>query len=164
MKRTLGTAAFAPELMIPIELVYSSSSENSGVFGYGWSSPQLESSLKWDKDGLLWRSPWGESVKFFPKKRKTPKNIIKLSPIEKAKKGRGLFAPYSDWEADSKDSDYAKSQEFVIVGKDRLKGWKFSYSNGKLSAIATPNGTVVAYEYDKDGKLSSVSSLKVLYE
>jgi hypothetical protein len=40
VKRTLGTAAFAPELMMPIELVYSSSSENSGVFGYGWSSPQ----------------------------------------------------------------------------------------------------------------------------
>jgi hypothetical protein len=40
VKRTLGTAVFAPELMMPIELVYSSSSENSGVFGYGWSSPQ----------------------------------------------------------------------------------------------------------------------------
>ena len=160
VKRTLGTAAFAPELMMPIELVYSSSSENSGVFGYGWSSPQLESSLKWDKDGLLWRSPWGENVKFFPKKQKTPQNSIKLSPIEEAKKGRGLFAPYSDWEADSKDSDYVKSQGFVIIGKDRLKGWNFSYSNGKLSAITTPNGTVVTYEYDKDGRLQSVSSLK----
>ena len=160
VKRTLGTAAFAPELMMPIELVYSSSSENSGVFGYAWSSPQLESSLKWDKDGLLWRSPWGENVKFFPKKQKTPKDSIKLSPIEEAKKGRGLFAPYSDWEADSNDSDYAKSREFVIIGKDRLEGWNFSYSNGKLSAITTPNGTVVTYEYDKDGRLQSVSSLK----
>ena len=44
VKRTLGTVAFAPELTMPIELVYSSSSENSGVFGYGWNSPTISGS------------------------------------------------------------------------------------------------------------------------
>ena len=99
--RAIGIANFAPELRLPVELAYRSASESSGMFGYGWSCPQLESSAKWDKDGLLWVAPWGEKVKFFPKKLKTPKNAVKIAPIEAAKKGRGLFAPYSDWEADT---------------------------------------------------------------
>ena len=160
VKRTLGTVAFAPELTMPIELVYSSSSENSGVFGYGWNSPQLESSLKWDKDGLLWKSPWGENIKFFPKKQKTPQNSVKLAPIESAKKGRGLFAPYYDWEADSADSEYSTAQEFVISGKRDFKDWKFSYSNGKLRTVATPKGMVAVFEYSNEGKLQYVTSRK----
>ena len=55
--RALGTASFAPELRMPVELVYRSASEESGLFGHGWSSPQLESSAKWDKDGLSGRRP-----------------------------------------------------------------------------------------------------------
>ena len=88
--RVIGIASFAPELRLPVEFVYRSASESSGMLGYGWSCPQLESSAKWDKDGLLWVAPWGEKVKFFPKKLKTPKNAVKIAPIEAAKKGRGL--------------------------------------------------------------------------
>jgi len=54
----IGTANFAPGLRLPVELAYRSASESSGMFGYGWSCPQLESSAKWDKDGLLWTTPW----------------------------------------------------------------------------------------------------------
>ena len=68
VSRTLGVAAFAPELRFPVEIAYDSVSAKSGIFGHGWHSPQLESSLKWDADGLVWVSPWGETMKFFPKK------------------------------------------------------------------------------------------------
>ena len=37
--RTLGEVALAPELRLPIELVYDSSSESSGIFGFAWRSP-----------------------------------------------------------------------------------------------------------------------------
>lgn len=45
VRRELGVAALAPELRIPVELVYESSSASSGAFGFGWRCPQLESSV-----------------------------------------------------------------------------------------------------------------------
>ena len=45
VRRELGVAALAPELRIPVELVYESSSVASGAFGFGWRCPQLESSV-----------------------------------------------------------------------------------------------------------------------
>lgn len=36
VQRRLGIANFAPELRLPIELVYASSSEASGAFGHAW--------------------------------------------------------------------------------------------------------------------------------
>ena len=77
--RILGVARLSPELTMPIELVYESSSEKTGAFGFAWCSPQLESSAVWDKDGMLWTSPWGEKVKFFPKNEKTPKDAVKIA-------------------------------------------------------------------------------------
>ena len=161
--RALGTASFAPELRLPVELVYRSASEASGMFGRGWSCPQLESSAKWEKDGLLWTTPWGERVKFLPKKQKSPKDAVKIAPIEAAKKGRGLFAPYADWEADTPASDPASARDFTISGKNDLKGWSFSYSNGGLVRIATPNGTVVDFKRGKGGELLAVSSRGVRF-
>ena len=161
--RRLGVANFAPELAIPVELVYRSASESSGAFGYGWSCPQLESSVKWDKDGLLWTAPWGERIKFFPKKSKTPRDAVKIAPVEAAKKGRGLFAPYSEWEADAPTADYASSRDFTITGKDDLKGWAFSYSRGALARIASPYGTEVLFERGADGSLLAVSSRGVRF-
>ena len=161
--RSLGTVAFAPELALPVELVYRSASESSGAFGYGWSCPQLESSVKWDKDGLLWTAPWGERIKFFPKKSKTPRDAVKIAPVEAAKKGRGLFAPYSEWESDAPTADYASSRDFTITGKDDLKGWAFSYSRGALVRITSPHGTEVLFERGADGLLLAVSSRGVRF-
>lgn len=45
VRRELGVASLALELRIPVELVYESSSASSGAFGFGWRSPQLESSV-----------------------------------------------------------------------------------------------------------------------
>ena len=156
--RTLGVAAFAPELRLPVELVYDSSRESSGLFGFGWRSPQLESSVRWEKDGLLWTTPWGERMKFFPKKEKAPKDAVKLAPIEAAKKGRGLFAPYSDWEADANSSDYAKARSFTLSGKGGLKGWRFAYEDGRLARIESPQGGLAEFEYARSGELTAVSS------
>ena len=102
-------------------------------------------------------------MKFFPKKQKSPKNAVKIAPIEAAKKGRGLFAPYSDWEADATASDPAAAEDFTITGKNDLKGWSFSYSGGSLVRIATPNGTAVDFERGKDGALLAVSSRGVRF-
>ena len=158
VSRTLGVAAISPELQIPVELVYDSSSESSGTFGFGWRSPQLESSVRWERDGVLWTTPWGEKVKFFPKKEKTPKDAVALAPIEEAKKGSGLYAPYSDWEADSNSSDYAKARQFSVMGKNGLKDWRFAYEDGRLVRVETPNGTAAAFEYGAAGELLAVSS------
>lgn len=158
VSRTLGVAAISPELQIPVELVYDSSSDSSGAFGHGWRSPQLESSVRWERDGLLWTTPWGEKVKFFPKKEKTPKDAVKLAPIEEAKKGSELYAPYSDWEADANSSDYAKARQFSVMGKNGLKDWRFAYEDGRLVRVETPNGTAAAFEYGAAGELLAVSS------
>ena len=160
VSRTLGVAAFAPELRIPVEIAYDSSSAASGIFGHGWHSPQLESSLKWDADGLVWVSPWGETMKFFPKKlpKGAEKGAVRIPHIEEARKGRGLFLPYGDWEADSPSADYAKAREFSITGRNSLKGWKFSYSDGRLESIETPYGASAAVEYDGDCRPTEIVS------
>ena len=43
VRRELGVAVLAPELRIPVELVYESSSEASGAFGFGWRVSHTES-------------------------------------------------------------------------------------------------------------------------
>ena len=62
--RTLDTANFSPELKLPVQLIYNSSVEKSGLFGFAWRSPQLESTACYDKDGVLRVTPWGEKIKF----------------------------------------------------------------------------------------------------
>lgn len=58
VRRSLGMAKFSPEAEIPIFLVYKSDNKESGLFGAGWSSPFLESSM----EGDLWHTPWGETI------------------------------------------------------------------------------------------------------
>ena len=159
VQRRLGIANFAPELRLPIELVYASSSETSGAFGYAWRCPQLESSVKWDRDGLLWTTPWGERMKFFPKKAKTAGNAVRVAAVEGARRGRGLFAPYSDWEADAGVSDYGKARKFTLSGLNALRGWRLVYSDTRLQRIETPHGVSVQFEYAPSGELLAVASL-----
>ena len=155
--RSLGIIRLSPELTIPIELIYDSSSEKTGIFGFAWHSPQLESSARWDKDGMLWVSPWGEKVKFFLKSVKTPKDAIKIEVIEEAKTGRGYYAPYSEWEADITSGDSRLSGNWIIKGKKSLVGWAFFYTSGRLSKIVTPTGRYADFLYDDKGRLLSVS-------
>ena len=156
-RRSLGVARLSPELTMPVELVYDSSSEKTGAFGFAWRSPQLESSAVWDKDGMLWTSPWGERVKFFPKGEKTPKDAVKIDVVEEAKKGRGYFAPYSEWEADVATGNPEVDGNWTVKGRKSLVGWAFSYSSGRLAKIAAPTGRTVDFSYDADGRLAAVS-------
>ena len=155
--RSLGVARLSPELTMPIELVYDSSSEKTGAFGFAWRSPQLESSAAWDKDGMLWTSPWGEKVKFFPKNEKTPKDAVKIDVVEEAKKGRGYYAPYSEWEADVATGNPETDGNWTVKGRKSLVGWEFAYSSGKLAKITAPNGRSADFSYDADGRLVAVS-------
>ena len=155
--RSLGVARLSPELTMPIELVYESYSEKTGAFGFAWRSPQLESSAAWDKDGMLWTSPWGEKVKFFPKSEKTPKDAVKIEVVEEAKKGRGYFAPYSGWEADVLSGKPETGGNWVVRGRKSLVGWEFAYSSGRLAKITAPSGRSADFSYDADGRLVSVS-------
>ena len=156
ISRLLDTANFSPELQLPIQLIYNSSVEKSGPFGFAWRSPQLESTAYYDKDGVLWVTPWGEKIKFFPKDEKTPKDAIKIELYERAKKGRGFYAPYSEWEADTSKRDYAKSDSWVFHGKQDKKGWTFVYRNYKLKSITAPSGRSVEFNYEGK-KLVSIS-------
>lgn len=63
ISRLLDAANFSPELKLPVQLVYNSSIEKTGLFGFAWNSPQLESTAYYDKDGVLWVTPWGEKIK-----------------------------------------------------------------------------------------------------
>ena len=65
LDRVLGVANFSPDLRLPVQLFYKSTSESTGMFGFGWSSPQLESSAKPEKNGVLWKTPWGEQIRFY---------------------------------------------------------------------------------------------------
>ena len=154
ISRLLDAANFSPELKLPVQLVYNSSVEKSGLFGFAWRSPQLESTAYYDKDGVLWVTPWGEKIKFFPKKEKTPKDAIKIELYEQAKKGRGFYAPYSEWEADTSKRDYAKSDDWVFRGKQDKKGWTFVYRNYKLKSITAPSGRSVEFNYEKNSLIS----------
>ena len=155
--RSLGVARLSPELTMPVELVYESSSEKTGAFGFAWRSPQLESSAAWDKDGMLWTSPWGEKVKFFPKSEKTPADAVKIEVVEEAKKGRGYYAPYTEWEADVSSGKAESDGNWTIKGKKSLVGWTLAYSAGRLAKITAPTGRSADFSYDADGRLVEVT-------
>ncbi len=155
--RNLGTANATPELAYPIELTYESFAEKTGIFGFAWHSPQLESSAAWDKDGVLWTTPWGERIKFRSKREKVPKDAVKIALHEEAKKGRGYFAPYSDWEADTAAKRPEASGDWTFAGKRGMAGWTFTYRGGRLFRIDAPSGRALDFAYDKASRPVSVS-------
>ena len=61
-------------------------------------------------------------MKFFPKNEKTPKDAVKIEVVEEAKKGRGYYAPYSEWEADT-PSDSKPDGRWTVRGRRSLAGW-----------------------------------------
>ena len=103
-------------------------------------------------------TPWGERMKFFPKRAKTAGNAVKVSAVAGAGRGRGLFAPYSDWEADAGVSDYEKARKFTLSGLNALRGWRLVYSDTRLQRIETPHGVSVQFEYAPSGELLAVTS------
>ena len=125
LDRVLGVANFSPDLRLPVQLFYKSTSESTGMFGFGWSSPQLESSAKPEKDGVLWKTPWGEQIRFYEKEKPT-KEMLEL--YREGMKGRGdYYSPYAQWEADTGAAKSKRSQtgDWTFTGKRGYAGWKF---------------------------------------
>ena len=163
--RTLGRASFSPEFQVPVQLVYDSKSEKTGISGFAWSIPQLESRVCWDKDGMLWISPWGERLKFFDKNNAAnAKDAISVPYLDAEKSGRGWYAPYSEWEAFPTGRNGAgKTGNWTVSGRRGNKGWKFVYESGALSAVESPSGRKAVFSYSKDGKLVEVSQSGVAF-
>ena len=133
LDRVLGIANFSPDLRLPVQLFYKSTSESTGMFGFGWSSPQLESSAKPEKDGVLWKTPWGEQIRFYEKEKPT-KEMLEL--YREGMKGRGdYYSPYAQWEANTGAAKSKRSQtgDWTFTGKRGYAGWKFVYRDAKLA-------------------------------
>ena len=162
---TLDVAHFAPELEFPIQLIYKSNQIEEGIFGYGWHSPQLESRVIPENDGLLWVTPWGEKIKFYTVK-KVAKSIF--SPDREIT--YGPFTPYSDWEvaeARGADAPALDSGNWTFAGRRQKKGWRIEYKNGRLSAITAPTTRRLEFVYrNKDLqsiKLNGVNFVEIFY-
>ncbi len=155
--RTLGEATFSPELRLPVQLIYDSSSESCGLFGYGWSSPQLESSAVPEQNGVVWVTPWGEKIRFTAKNSVGKKGLFSL--FASKVKGRGYFALYDDWEADTpaKGKAAASSGDWTFTSKRKYAGWKFVYRNARLITVSAPSGRSLDFSYADGGRLSSVA-------
>ena len=156
LDRVLGAANFSPDLRLPVQLFYKSSSESTGMFGFGWSSPQLESSATPEKDGVLWKTPWGEQIRFFEKERPTKET---LDLHREGMKGRGkYYSPYAQWEADTRALKDKRSQtgDWTFTGKRGYTGWKFIYRDAKLMQVTAPSGRTLRFSYNRD-RLTSVS-------
>ena len=140
--RTLAIANFAPELALPIQLVYDSDNSRTGVFGANWFSPQLESRVFPRDDGAEWLAPWGEAISFFKKENAS-----------------GYFAPYSDWEASGANGNWK------IKHKD---GWVFDYKDSRLREISSPSDRKLSFDYDgeqlKTVSLNGAAFIELFYD
>ena len=141
-----GTANFSPELSLPVEVIYSSVSDRSGVFGYRWYSPQLESRVIPGREGARWQTPWGETISFM-RKGKPGDNLPVL--FKEQMEGSGWFSPYADWAASGKDGDWD------ITGVDDYAGWRFVYRASRLYLISAPTGRRLEFRYSGE-QLTSV--------
>ncbi|MCL2104107.1 MAG: hypothetical protein FWH21_03500, partial [Kiritimatiellaeota bacterium] len=158
LSQELGTANFSPELRLPLQLIYDSSrAGEGGMFGHGWRCPQLESSVSPGKDGMTWTTPWGDQVGFVARRG--------LGKDAKAAYGglatgrAALFAPHAEWEADpaSPRADIAKTGDWDITGRHSYTGWGVAYRDGRLASITAPSGMGLAFAYNPDGTVASVS-------
>lgn len=153
---TIGIANFSPELRLPVQMAYYSSSQRTGMFGFGWRSPQLESSAVPQRDGVLWTAPWGEKILFYAKQA-ADKETLKL--FNEPGYGSAFFSPYSDWDASCSASGnkFAESGDWEFSGKRGYAGWSFTYRKAKLTRIRSSSGNEIAFAYAQNGSLASIS-------
>lgn len=97
----------------------------------------------------------GRKIKFFPKDEKAPADAVRIAPLEECKKGKGLYAPYSEWEADVLSGNRETTGEWIVKGKRSMSGWSFRYSSAKISGIAAPSGDHIDFTY-AEGRLKAV--------
>ena len=147
----LGTANFSPELRMPVQIFYDSSSKEEGLVGFGWKIPQLESSAIPEKNGAIWTTPWGEKVYFYSRKH-TSRDVLNL--YNEKERENAYFSPFADWTANGR----ADSGSWTIYGRKDMRGWKFVYLDSKLRKIEAPSGQSLDFTYSL-GKLTSVEQV-----
>ncbi|MBP5233526.1 MAG: hypothetical protein J6333_08975, partial [Planctomycetes bacterium] len=163
VSRVLGVANFSPEFVMPLEAVYESASTRTGLLGYRWSCPQLESRVipgpKPERNSdapetAVWRAPWGEEITLIRKK-----DVAKGSPLAQIDAGAlkhvssaAFYAPYGDWEATRAGTSW------TVKGRaDRPRaGWEFAYRDTRLEKATAPGGRSIAFAYE-NGRLAAVA-------
>ncbi|MBQ6473469.1 MAG: RHS repeat protein [Victivallales bacterium] len=135
--RTIGVANFSPEFTIPVQIIYESSSERKGLFGYGWRSPQLESRAYFAKGGVRWTTPWNQEFLF---------------PLKE-----GRILPDVEWSASFSGDSPEKAEEWTFTGRNGKRGWTFRYLKARLVGIEAPSGRSQTWTYDGNGRLTAVS-------
>lgn len=143
--RTLGSANFSPELRYPFQLIYNSAREENGIFGFAWYAPQLESTAYYDKDGILWITPWGEKIKF-------------LARTQSEDNKSSFYSPFADWKVTNTTPKNAikQSGDWTFDGKYDYDGWQFVYTDGRLQSIRSAAGNELNFSYS-DNKLQEIS-------
>ena len=147
LTRDLGVSNFSDEFKMPLNVVYDSKSLKSGMLGYRWNIPQLESKVYHHENEIYWDSPWGrrlDFVKMLDYKDELAKHNIEI-------KDNGYISPYKSYilvvESDKK---------WTIHGIRANRGWSFEYQNGKLQKITSPYKRSINYNYNQNGLLISV--------
>ncbi|HEY8902931.1 MAG TPA: hypothetical protein VIM48_04435, partial [Chthoniobacterales bacterium] len=118
---SLGSVSASPEVNFPLQLVYQSTQERSGLFGEHWYCPQLESAVVPRGVGsLLWTSPAGGMVEFRADSRR-PMNFV---------------TPNGEWRAK------AVASRAVI---SNAEGWQYLYDRGALQTVVSPTGRAIDF-------------------
>lgn len=157
----LDVANFSPELRMPIQVSYDSSSKAQGLLGFAWNIPQLESTVTPDKNGAIWTTPWGEKVAFYSRKNTDKETLAMFNETERE---NAYFSPFADWTANGRED----SGSWTIFGRKELKGWKFTYLNGRLLEIVSHTGESLQFVYDgttlKEVKQKSEAFISLKYK
>ncbi len=164
LARTLETANFSPELRLPIQLVYRSDSQKNGMFGFAWSSPQLESMAFYDKDAVLWTTPWGEKIRFSAKRQIDEQEMAQLA-TSGIDAGKYVFSSHpSEWKATTIERNYARSAEWVFYRGNGRNDWQFHYQNYRLKRVVAPSGKSIVFNYHENHLISISQDNSVFVE
>lgn len=121
----LGQVKATPEFDFPLQLVYSTTREDDGLFGSQWFCPQLESTLLPVAKGyLLWTMPSGQQ-----------------SLLTQTKGGQRDFRSQDGlWRAQISKGRFEVSNE---------EGWQFQYAKSKLVAVISPTQRILEFHWKK---------------
>ncbi len=134
-----------PQFPFTIEVGYAPLRHSSGMFGYGWRSPQLESHLMIEKEKIFWITPWLQQLAF----RRVGKDTRVSSPL---------------WQSEDHLWEMAfppvASREVTIRGKGQHEGWRFVYDRFRLSVtrIESPDKGMLRFIYDDLNRLIRIEN------
>ena len=119
----LGSINASPEFSFPLQLIYLTTRTQEGLFGHGWFSPQLESSLiPVGKGALVWTMPSG---------------------------GQMLLQENPDDLGDYRSADHVWKAELspVLQKISNEDGWEYQFSKGKLIAVLSPGHRILEFDW-----------------